>query len=723
MDNSVKIYFAPRFHVNLNHSYRGDTPDEKGFGKDIRIIRNILDDLEALEKEGIVVHCAWDADNAFSLGEMLPQYAPDIILRIKDRVERNIDEIHIMSWNNGLLSVMSEEEFFLAVGWAIESPTHDGVKDIFDKYVPVVRPQECMYTPNHIHLYKKLGVEFLSIYYSAIPFNGFSSFIPRLHVEQQYNPIRLEHPITKESMRILPSCNQGDLAEYGMSLKRMVKRLRKKQMKQGAKYDFLILLDMDADDSFWDSSTSSLLQQKIVPSFSGLYSLIKSISKLSYIEFNSAYQYGRNHEDLTTISLGQDLADGAFDGFASWAEKWDNFMLWPSILKAREIYDKAIKCFSGNEISQQNDEMSPTWELLPAELKETAQEAMSARLRALSTTHFGLSAPVMNIERLSKGKSFIEKSIKLSTSLLLEGEKNNPVVDQKNCENKPKYCIRTRKDLPLVSLYGDIEDGNVIIHSLWINYGGKKRLPNNLQRATENLKIYLKGSSTLPGRDKPTIIWERKVSSIEIDGYKALDIETMVNYPETTHNMTHGIKKERIGRSWDDRWIETAPCEIEVFKGISSDKIVTVWKEDTNGNISNYSLDYIRNGSNQRLSSINNHITPHWIALSDGTHGVLLVYKDNEFKSFASCPLRQILLGKEMQILMNPYGTYWGKQYHYPSRVSGLGRLGAIVTAEHLHPSAPSWEGKEFSFRLLLIHYEGDAPHKDLLRITKNVNE
>ena len=37
-----KIYLAFRFHGNFYHSYRGDTPDELGFGKDIRIIRHIL---------------------------------------------------------------------------------------------------------------------------------------------------------------------------------------------------------------------------------------------------------------------------------------------------------------------------------------------------------------------------------------------------------------------------------------------------------------------------------------------------------------------------------------------------------------------------------------------------------------------------------------------------------------------------------------------------------
>jgi hypothetical protein len=64
---------------------------------------------------------------------------------------------------------------------------------------------------------------------------------------------------------------------------------------------------------------------------------------------------------------------------------------------------------------------------------------------------------------------------------------------------------------------------------------------------------------------------------------------------------------------------------------------------------------------------------------------------------------------------MNPFGTYWGPQYHYPSRVTGLGRLGAVLSAEHLHPSAPSWEGKDVECSLLLIQYKGDSPPRDVI--------
>ena len=37
-----RVYVALGFHVNFYHSWRGDTPDEAGFGIDIRVVREII---------------------------------------------------------------------------------------------------------------------------------------------------------------------------------------------------------------------------------------------------------------------------------------------------------------------------------------------------------------------------------------------------------------------------------------------------------------------------------------------------------------------------------------------------------------------------------------------------------------------------------------------------------------------------------------------------------
>lgn len=117
--------------VILYHSFRNDTNDESGFGKDIRIIRHIIRTLDRFNQKGIPVKGVWDFDNLFSLQEILPQYAPDIITDIRRRVQENGDEVILMSYNNGLVSAMTPRELDNAVGWSISNPWQSGVRDVF----------------------------------------------------------------------------------------------------------------------------------------------------------------------------------------------------------------------------------------------------------------------------------------------------------------------------------------------------------------------------------------------------------------------------------------------------------------------------------------------------------------------------------------------------------------------------------------------------------------
>ena len=93
-----KIHIAFGFHVNCYHSYRGDTNDEQGFGSDLRIIRKIIGTLDKLNSDGIPVKGTWDSENFFSLEQILPEYAPDIIEGMKRRVNENGDENIIMGY-------------------------------------------------------------------------------------------------------------------------------------------------------------------------------------------------------------------------------------------------------------------------------------------------------------------------------------------------------------------------------------------------------------------------------------------------------------------------------------------------------------------------------------------------------------------------------------------------------------------------------------------------
>jgi hypothetical protein len=54
-----KVHITFGFHVNLYHSFRGDTNDENGFGQDIRVIRHILRQLDKFNRQGVPVRAVF----------------------------------------------------------------------------------------------------------------------------------------------------------------------------------------------------------------------------------------------------------------------------------------------------------------------------------------------------------------------------------------------------------------------------------------------------------------------------------------------------------------------------------------------------------------------------------------------------------------------------------------------------------------------------------------
>lgn len=401
IDPSIHLSF--RFHVNLYHSYRGDSLDERGIGKDLRVIRRILDDLDALEAGGIVLRCAWDIENYYSLELYLPRHAPDIIERIRFRVERGLDEVELMSWNNGLLTAHTKPELREAISRAISNPAGSGLADLFPSWAPIARPQECMFTASHIATYRSLGVEAVSVYYSAIPFNGFGSFVPLLPPERRYNPMTLVDPRGGSRMRLLPACNHADIVERRASLRGWLASMRREQLAMRDPVDFLLVVDMDADDSFWEGWLPPAFS-RLVPSACGLRSLARGVAGPDWLRFARPWDYLRSHPDRGELSLGQDLADGAWDGYSSWAEKAENAALWTRLDRARRIDEIAQRVEGEAAAADPGASPSP-----PA--RAAAERALSERLLALSTTHFGMASPVMNAGRLRDGFRRVEASL------------------------------------------------------------------------------------------------------------------------------------------------------------------------------------------------------------------------------------------------------------------------------------------------------------------------
>ena len=402
-DVEVRVHLAFRFHGNFYHSYRGDTPDELGFGKDIRIIRRIIEVLDEFNARGVPARGTWDIENYFSFEKIMPEHCPDIIDSLRRRVADGWDEMQVMSYNNGLISAHTAAEFDAAIGRSITNAAGSGLADLFPEFVPMVRPQEMMYTPIHLKMYRAHGIDSISLYYSAIPFNSFSNFVPLLPFEQSFNPLTLRYPGVDGTMTLMPARNHGDIAD-NVSLRWWLKRLRKKQLAMPEPKDLLLLIDADADDEYWYGYDWPVISA-LFASARGLKGLIESVCDLDFLTFTTPGEYLKTHPPAGSIEIGQDTADGGFDGYSSWAEKWSNHQLWTGIERSRVLELQTRRLMEAKSAPRAREQA-----------EGFLAEALEARLKAMSTTHFGLSSPVMNVTRLRAGAELVRASVESASN-------------------------------------------------------------------------------------------------------------------------------------------------------------------------------------------------------------------------------------------------------------------------------------------------------------------
>ena len=107
-----------------------------------------------------------------------------------------------------------------------------------------------------------------------------------------------------------------------------------------------------------------------IPNTDGINGLVREVADLDYVVFDTPGGYLKTHSPVGTVSFTQDTADGNFTGYASWSEKPYNRKIWTAIERSRTSAkaDTGKGCFDG-------------------------------RIKLLSTTHFGLATPVLNIQR------------------------------------------------------------------------------------------------------------------------------------------------------------------------------------------------------------------------------------------------------------------------------------------------------------------------------------
>ncbi len=752
-----KIHIAYGFHVNCYHSYRGDSNDNLGFGSDIRIIEHILDTLTALNEEGIPVKGTWDSENFFSLEKILPEFAPQIIEKMKKRVKLYGDENIIMGYSNGALGAMNEAELEASIELAVTNEKGSGLKDLFGECAMLVRPQEVMFTPSQVSLYNKLGVEALCLYYSCVPFDAFRTIVPKLSDEWAFNP--LTYTYKGESMTVLPTYSNSDVCDAGC-LRSWVKELRKKQKSGEIKTDLLIFINMDADAIFWESMNLPVIGSRLANT-DGINGLVREVADLPYVVFDTPGNYVKTHEPIGSIAFTQDTADGNFTGYASWAEKPYNRKIWTAVDRARAMA----------RVNAENDKVSASFH---------------DRVLLLSTTHFGLATPVLNIEREKKADA-LAKSIIISEVEALPESKQ---LTLHNIAGADMLCAQVRlkkkiSDASCVKLKGSdllsycvlSMDGELSSVYLMCKFKkikkaymleceiGEAVMPEKLLfnevsageltfKFTGTGRLYSAeiGGRKIGGRDflKSYITYDKKdydfseaeVEPLAVGGegrglrlkgeihlpgelhggsfcydfvsvplIKGVVVRAEVNYPYTPETTSISTENSALGRYSDMRWSQAVPFQLSPeFAGD-----IKVIKRNFMDDISSFRTQSFPecDENNRKLDSFNHQLSAGLVGLSDGKFTLLAVNARQVLGSMAHCPMR---LNEDKSVQMNLFGTYYGKQRHHWGRSGGKILDTYTLITPQGKSIAPSYNGVSETALLSLYGFRGDKIEGELLK-------
>ncbi len=392
-----KVYVSLGFHVNFYHSWRGDTPDEAGFGTDIRVIGEILRMLDKANEAGLEAFGYWDFDGYWTLQEILPTYAPDIIEKVARRVQVGLDDIVLGSYNNGANYAATEREFRITNTYALENPYGSGVKQLFGVTPKVLRPQECMYTVGQNAILKSQGIEGIVLYYAHTPFNTLGAFIPSLSPGDRYNPLLMRMTEEEEPIVVFPAICPSDVID-NVSLDHMLLDLRERQLSGEINSDVLVHINFDADAEYWlPVHVPKFLDW--FPNIGGLEEYIKVVNQYSWAAFTTPERYLETNPPMKEILVRQDLADGGFDGSYSWAEKYSTQKLWSQLEQSR------WKTYQAEALIKKLPEKDQ--DKFRIDLWDGDNSSFFKRMIGLTTTHFGMSTPVVNEQREARAEALL----------------------------------------------------------------------------------------------------------------------------------------------------------------------------------------------------------------------------------------------------------------------------------------------------------------------------
>ncbi len=480
-----KIYLALSPHINYYHSYRGDSRGVTGFGKDLNLMKGILDKLDEIEDKGFSfrdMRISWDYGDIFWSIQLQKEYQQDVLDRVIERCKKGKDEVLFGSWANVAQPILDTEELIQDQTWFQENSMDIGVRQLFKgRVAPYARTQETMFTQGMIEVYNKLGIEGICIYYSVYQFDVARPFLnPRLDWNQRYGPVKFNSAVSDASILMIPMYGFGDVLDY-CSIKRWFKHIRKAQERDDIKGHALIFLNFDMDYDLWLSvPLPSFLQW--MPNSRGLMEFAEAVDQHDYVEFANLMDIIPKMEIRGDIILREDAADGNWNGFYSWAQKHDNTKFWTVGQKARWL-----KCMADTLIEEGHVRKStPQINSYLRDGNDQSNTYFRNKVLFASTTNFGLSMPFQHPQRQKTAMAYGLRALYASLNAMALA-KEELVFNSKEVSSIDKSSIVI---YPIINRGISVEEKKPVDSQILI----KEELPSEFARDLINRKKEFKST-------------------------------------------------------------------------------------------------------------------------------------------------------------------------------------------------------------------------------------